>query len=110
MITSGNSIPSAAGGGFNLTQNTPFLNVCNTVYHNTGTTTKIVTVTFIKTLITAITRAYVNTDNPPTAEVVRILAPFTNQNYTFTFCVPAGYYYEIVDADNPQTPRWTEWS
>lgn len=96
-------------------------NVLGTVYQNTTSAMRFVTVTIyhITTSVgqAALNVAYVKSTSPPDTEVAEIRSDYTavvtSNRLCMTFCVPAGYYYKVTDEDSgggtSTLIKWTEW-
>ncbi|MEN8493514.1 hypothetical protein ABFB50_00810 [Dehalococcoides sp. THU3] len=96
-------------------------NVLGTVYQNTTSAMKFVTVTIGHTLVDvgqlARNVAYVKSTSSPDTEVAEIYSQYVTATIfarlCMTFCVPAGYYYKVTDEDSgggtSTLLKWTEW-
>ncbi|AII58746.1 hypothetical protein ASJ33_05665 [Dehalococcoides mccartyi] len=96
-------------------------NVLGTVYQNTTSAMKFVTVTIGHILAgagqSARNVAYVKSTSSPDTEVAEIYSEYgsaiTSYRLSMTFCVPAGYYYKVTDEDSgggtSTLLKWTEW-
>ena len=95
-------------------------NVLGTVYQNTTSAMRFVTVTINHIIISdgqARNVAYIKSTSPPDTEVAEVFSEYgnaiTSHRLCMTFCVPAGYYYKVTDEDSgggtSNLLKWTEW-
>lgn len=96
-------------------------NVLGTVYQNTTSAMRFVTVTINHTVVSAGQEArnvaYVKSTSAPDTEVADVALAYgnaiTSHSVCMTFCVPAGYYYKVTDEDSgggtSNLLKWTEW-
>jgi len=95
-------------------------NVLGTVYQNTTSAMRFVTVTIGHTVVSdgqARNVAYVKSTSAPDTAVAEIRSEYsavvTSNRLCMTFCVPAGYYYKVTDEDSgggtSTLIKWTEW-
>ncbi|MET0039879.1 MAG: hypothetical protein ABW041_07035 [Dehalococcoides mccartyi] len=96
-------------------------NSLGTVYQNTTSAMRFVTVSILHIVTSAGQSArnvaYVKSTSSPDTEVAEIYSAYgsaiTSCTLCMTFCVPAGYYYKVTDEDSEggtsTLMKWTEW-
>lgn len=96
-------------------------NVLGTVYQNTSSAMRFVTVTVSQVVAnagqSAKNVAYVKSTSSPDTEVAELYSEYSScivsHRLSMTFCVPAGYYYKVTDEDSgggaSTLMKWTEW-